>query len=111
MHFKLEWAPFNKIAAALSYANQGLNASLLVRYDDGKRRGVTGLGGSTDFTPSFATLDLNVEIPIFQNFTLTGSVFNLTDTQYEHLSGIPAPGATFRVGGSIELGGSAAGGS
>ncbi|BAC89245.1 glr1304 [Gloeobacter violaceus PCC 7421] len=107
--FQDQSIPFNKIAAALSYANQRLNASLLFRYDDGKRRGVTGLGGSTDFTPSFATLDLNVEVPIAQNFTLTGSVFNLTDTQYEYLSGIPAPGTTFRIGGRIEFGGGAQG--
>ncbi|AGY57605.1 TonB-dependent receptor [Gloeobacter kilaueensis] len=53
-------------------------------------------------TAPFLNLDLNVAIPLTPFFTLTGSVFNLTDTQYEYLDGNPAPGMTFRIGGRLE---------
>jgi len=92
--------PFNNVTAALTYANRGLSATLLGRYDSGKRR-----ANSLDFVPAFATLDLNVEIPLTRLFTLTGSVSNLTDTQYELFPGAPAPGTTFRVGGRFDIGG------
>jgi iron complex outermembrane recepter protein len=32
-------------------------------------------------------------------------VFNLTDTQYEVVDGLPGVGTTFRVGGRLEFGG------
>ncbi|BAC89322.1 gsr1381 [Gloeobacter violaceus PCC 7421] len=86
--------------ATLTYANKGLLVGLTGRYDSGKRR-----FGSNVFVPSWATLDLAVEIPITSFFTLTGNVFNLTDTQFEFLDGNPAPGTTFRVGGRFEIGG------
>lgn len=92
--------PFNNVVTTLTYANQGITATLLGRYDGGKRR-----FSSNAFVPAWATLDLNVEIPITRNFTLTGNVFNITDSQYEYLDGVPAPGTSFRVGGRLEFGG------
>ncbi|UFP93448.1 TonB-dependent receptor [Gloeobacter morelensis MG652769] len=92
--------PFNNVVVAATYANKGLTATLLARYDSGKRR-----AGLEEFVPAWATLDFNVEIPVTPFFILTGNVFNLTDTQYEYVSGVPAPGTTFRVGGRFEIGG------
>lgn len=92
--------PYNNVVAALTYANQGLTATLLGRYNSGQRR-----LNSTLFTPDWATLDLNVEVPVTTNLTLTGNVFNLTDTHYEYFDGVPGPGITFRVGARLELGG------
>ncbi len=94
--------PYNSVVAALTYANRGLTATLLGRFDDGKFR---FRGDQSTRVPSWFTLDLNVAIPITPAFTLTGSVFNLTDTQYEYLDANPAPGTTFRVGGRVEIGG------
>ncbi|MBW4699297.1 MAG: TonB-dependent receptor [Aphanocapsa lilacina HA4352-LM1] len=91
--------PFNNVVSALTYANRGLSATLLGRYNGGQRR-----ANATDFTPALATLDLNVEIPLTPIFTLTGNVYNLTDTQYELIPGVPAPGTTFRVGGRFDFG-------
>ncbi|WP_231848274.1 TonB-dependent receptor [Gloeobacter violaceus] len=94
--------PYNSAIGALTYANKGLTATLLARYDDGKYR---FRGDNSTRVPSWFTLDLNVEIPITPLFTLTGSVFNLTDTQYEYLDANPAPGTTFRIGGRFDIGG------
>ncbi|AGY57921.1 TonB-dependent receptor [Gloeobacter kilaueensis] len=92
--------PFNQVVLTATYANKGFTATLLGRYDGGKRR-----TGALDFVPAWFTLDLNVELPITPFLTITGNVFNLTDTQYEYVSGVPAPGTTFRVGGRLEFGG------
>lgn len=91
--------PFNNVLLSATYTNRGLTAALIGRYDSGKRR-----PNSLDFAPAFATMDLNVEVPISPSFTLTGSVLNITDTQYELFPGAPAPGTTFRLGGKLELG-------
>jgi len=92
--------PFNNLIGVLSYTNRGNLVALTGRYDSGKRR-----SGSNLFVPAWATLDLAVEVPVTPFFTLTGNVFNLTDTQYEFVDGSPAPGTTFRVGGRFEIGG------
>jgi iron complex outermembrane recepter protein len=94
--------PYNSLVAALTYANKGFTATLLGRYDDGKFR---FRGDPSTKVPAWFTLDLNGEIPLSPNFTFTFSVQNLTDTQYEYLDANPAPGATFRVGGRLEIGG------
>ncbi|AGY59063.1 TonB-dependent receptor [Gloeobacter kilaueensis] len=94
--------PFNSVIAALTYTNKGLSATLLGRYDDGKYR---FRGDNSSRVPSWLTLDLNLEIPITTAFTMTASVFNITDTQYEYLDANPAPGTTFRLGGRFTLGG------
>ena len=44
-----------------------------------------------------------VEVPVAPYFTLTGNVFNLTDTHYEYFDGVPASGITFRLGGRLEF--------
>ncbi|MBC8122454.1 MAG: TonB-dependent receptor, partial [Gemmatimonadaceae bacterium] len=98
--YQLTGIPFNNVVVAATYLNKGLLVSLLARYDSGKRRGATNL-----FVPAWATLDLNVELPVTPFLTVTGNVFNLTDTQYEYVSNSPAPGTTFRVGARLELGG------
>ncbi len=92
--------PFNNVVINANYQNKGYIFSLVGRYDGGKRR-----PGSVELVPSFFTLDFNAEVPITPYFTLTGNVFNIFDTQYEYLSGLPAPGTTFRVGGRLEIGG------
>lgn len=92
--------PFNSVLVNAVYQNRGLLASLVGRYDSGKRR-----FNSLDFVPAWFSLDLNVELPIAPNFILTGSVFNLLDSQYEFRDGAPAPGTTFRLGGRVEIGG------
>jgi iron complex outermembrane recepter protein len=90
--------PFNSVTTALTYTNPGLRATLLGRYNSGQRR-----NNATDFTSAYATLDLNLEVPISEIFTLTGNIANLTGTNYELFPGAPAPGTTFRVGGKLEL--------
>ncbi|UFP93452.1 TonB-dependent receptor [Gloeobacter morelensis] len=92
--------PFNNLVGTLSYQNKGLLVALLGRYDSGKRR-----PGTDTFVGAWATLDLNVELPITPYFTILGNVFNITDTQYEFFPGNPAPGTTFRVGARLEVGG------
>jgi len=92
--------PFNNVIGILSYRNRGLTANLIGKYDSGKRR-----FNSLDFVPAWFTLDLTTEIPITPSFTLTGGVFNLTDTQYEYIDSTPAPGLNFRVGARVEIGG------
>jgi iron complex outermembrane receptor protein len=92
--------PFNRMALAATYAQHGWSATLLGRYAGGRRRGEEPFG-----VPDYASVDLNFAIPVAPRFTLTGNLFNLTDTQYEYAAGIPAPGFTFRLGGRVELGG------
>lgn len=91
--------PFNRATLAVSYAGEGVNATLLGRYSGGQRRGEDPFG-----VPARATLDLNVDVPLTPFLTLNASVFNLTDTSYEYTAGVPAPGITFRVGGRFTLG-------
>ncbi len=90
--------PFNSVVFNLLYQNRGLLASLVGRYDGGKRR-----FNSLDLVPTWFTLDATVELPVTQNITLTGSVFNIFDTQYEFRDGNPASGTTFRVGTRLEI--------
>jgi iron complex outermembrane recepter protein len=99
--------PYNKVVAALTYSNSGFNTSFVLNFDSGKRRAdaASGNRGATQFLPAWTTLDLNLEIPLSDNFAFTANIFNLTDTQYEYLPGVPAPGTTFRLGGRIEFGG------
>jgi iron complex outermembrane recepter protein len=97
--------PANFVTLGFTYTNKKLTATLLGRYSSGTRR-----PNSTFYSSAYATLDLNVEVPITDNLTLTGNIFNLTDTQYEYgggfsSGGFPAPGTTFRVGGRLEIGG------
>jgi iron complex outermembrane recepter protein len=100
--------PFNNVVGALTYSNKGFIVTLLSHFDSGKRiasiANSTGKAqGSPEYLPSYITLDLNLEIPLTPNFTLTGNIYNLTDTNYEYISGLPAPGVTFRVGGKLEF--------
>ncbi|MBC8121445.1 MAG: TonB-dependent receptor [Gemmatimonadaceae bacterium] len=99
--------PFNSVSATLAYENEGFLVSLLGRYDGGKRRGFAGGSipqGGEQFLSAWATMDLYFEVPLTPFFKVTGAVQNLTDTQYEYLSGVPAPGTTFRLGGRLEFG-------
>lgn len=91
--------PFNNVGARLTYLNKGFLAALIARYQDGY---------SLDYTtrtPSFFTLNLNLEVPVAPFFSLTGSIFNLTDARFDDPVGIPAPGVNFLVGGKLEIGG------
>jgi iron complex outermembrane receptor protein len=92
--------PYNSVIGALTYANRGLTATLLGRYDDGKFR-----FRGEQRVPSFFYLDLNGEIPLTNFVTLLFTVQNLTDTQYEYLDANPAPGTTFRLGARFDIGG------
>ncbi|MBC8123652.1 MAG: TonB-dependent receptor, partial [Gemmatimonadaceae bacterium] len=94
--------PFNRVRLNALYQGDGYLVSLLGGYASGFRRGADPFSA-----PSFATLDVSVEIPVSPNFTITGNVFNATDTQYQSAPNVPAPGTTFRVGGRLELGGAA----
>ncbi len=91
--------PFNNVGARLTYINKGFLAALIARYQDGY------VLDYTTRTPSFFTLDLNLEVPVTPFFALTGSIRNLTDTRYENPVTIPAPGINFLVGGKLEIGG------
>jgi iron complex outermembrane recepter protein len=91
--------PFNNVGARLTYLNKGFLAALIARYQDGY---------SLDFTtrtPAFFTLNLNLEVPVAPFFSLTGSIFNLTDARFDDPLGVPAPGISFLVGGKLEIGG------
>ncbi|WP_144080348.1 TonB-dependent receptor domain-containing protein [Gloeobacter kilaueensis] len=92
--------PYNNVGIRFTYANKGFLASLVGRYQDGYVQGYNEFS-----TPSFFTLNLNTEIPLTPYFTLLGSVFNITDAQYQDPIGVPAPGTTFTVGGRLEIGG------
>lgn len=94
--------PFNRVRLNALYQGDGFLVSLLGGYASGFRRGADPFS-----SPSFATLDVSVEVPVSPNFTITGNVFNATDTQYESNPNVPAPGTTFRVGGRLEFGGAA----
>jgi iron complex outermembrane recepter protein len=91
--------PFNNVGARLTYLNKGFLAALIARYQDGYT-----LDYNTR-TPSFFTLNLNLEVPLTPFFSLTGSIFNLTDARYDDPVTIPAPGINFLVGGKLEIGG------
>jgi len=91
--------PFNNVGIRATYNNKGYLFALIGRYLDGFTLDYTTR------TPSFFTLDFTTEVPLTPFFTLTGSVFNLTDTRYENPVGVPAPGPTFLVGGRVEIGG------
>ncbi|MBC7881272.1 MAG: TonB-dependent receptor [Anaerolineae bacterium] len=91
--------PFNNVGARLTYINKGFLAAMIARYQDGYTLDYTTR------TPSFFTLDINLEVPVTPFFTLTGNVRNLTDTRFDDPVGIPAPGINFLVGGKLEIGG------
>jgi iron complex outermembrane receptor protein len=104
--FQDPYIPFNKVALTIGYAKDWFSATLLSQYYSGYRRGTVNApttSGSTDFTSAFATVDLNLAIALSQNLTLTAGIYNLTDTQYEYLPGVPAPGTTFRVGAKVQF--------
>ncbi|WP_231848418.1 TonB-dependent receptor [Gloeobacter violaceus] len=91
--------PFNNAGARLTYANKGWLAALVFRYQDGFTLDYT------TFTPSWATLDINVEVPLTPFFTVLGSVRNVTNTTYENPVLVPAIGTNFLMGGRFEIGG------
>jgi iron complex outermembrane recepter protein len=91
--------PFNNVGARLTYLNKGFLAALIARYQDGY------VLDYTNRTPSFFTLDLNLEVPVTPFFSLTGTIRNLTDARFEDPVTIPAPGINFLVGGKLEIGG------
>jgi vitamin B12 transporter len=84
----------------VSYASNGWQANLFFNYYSGSRRAIFAASGisTTDFSPSYLSLDFNSKIPLASNLALTINLENLTDRSYEKTNRIFQPGLTYRIG-------------
>lgn len=53
---------------------------------------------NTESLPGYTTVDLQLRIPLGENFVLKGNLNNLFDEQYEEFPGFPGVGRNFRLG-------------
>lgn len=93
--------PYSVAQLGIGYASPGdWRVNLFANYYSGARRALfTSPGDSiTDFSPSWISLDLGLQIPIFERMRLTVFLENLTDNTYEKSNRIYQPGLTFRLG-------------
>jgi vitamin B12 transporter len=97
---QLATIPYSVAKLGVSYASNGWQANLFFNYYSGSRRAIFAASGisSTDFSPSYLSLDLNSKIPLASNLALTINLENLTDRSYEKSNRIFQPGLTYRIG-------------
>ena len=97
---QLATIPYSVGKLGVSYASNGWQANLFFNYYSGSRRSVFAATGtsSTDFSPSYLSLDFNSKIPLTSNLALTINLENLTDRSYEKTNRIFQPGLTYRIG-------------
>jgi vitamin B12 transporter len=92
--------PYSVGQLGIGYQSQGWQINLFASYYSGSRRAFFNRPGdsSTDFSPSWLTLDLSLRLPITSNMGLIVSLENLADKAYEKANRIYQPGLTFRLG-------------
>jgi vitamin B12 transporter len=97
---QLATIPYSVGKLGVSYAFNGWQANLFFNYYSGSRRAIFASSGisSTDFSPSYLSLDFNSKIPLASNLALTINLENLTDRSYEKTNRIFQPGLTYRIG-------------
>jgi vitamin B12 transporter len=97
---QLATIPYSVGKLGVSYASNGWQANLFFNYYSGSRRAIFAASGisTTDFSPSYLSLDFNSKIPLASNLALTINLENLTDRSYEKTNRIFQPGLTYRIG-------------
>ena len=97
---QLGLVPYSVGQLGIGYESGGWQVNLFASYYSGARRAIFNVPGdsSTDFSPSWLSLDLGARIPITGNLGLTVFLENLADRTYEKANRIYQPGLTFRVG-------------
>ena len=97
---QLATIPYSVAKLGVSYASNGWQANLFFNYYSGSRRAIFPalVISTTEFSPSYLSLDLNSKIPLASNLALTINLENLTDRSYEKSNRIFQPGLTYRIG-------------
>ena len=97
---QLATIPYSVAKLGVSYVSNGWQANLFFNYYSGSRRAIFAASGvrTTEFSPSYLSLDLNSKIPLASNLALTINLENLTDRSYEKSNRIFQPGLTYRIG-------------
>ncbi|MCA6572209.1 MAG: TonB-dependent receptor [Pseudanabaena sp. M38BS1SP1A06MG] len=99
---QLATVPYSVGKLGVSYDSNGWQANLFFNYSSGSRRALFNNAAAgqttTDFSPSYLSLDFNAKAPLSKNLALTLNLENLTDNSYEKTNRIYQPGLTYRVG-------------
>jgi len=97
---QLGLVPYSVGQIGLGYQSRGWEVNLFASYYSGARRAFFNNPGdsTTDFSPSWLSLDLGARIPITRNLGLTVYLENLADRAYEKANRIYQPGLTYRIG-------------
>jgi vitamin B12 transporter len=97
---QLSMIPYSVGSFGVGYQSNGWLANLYGNYYSGSRRAFFFLPGesSTEFTPSWVSLDLSLKAPITKQIGLTMFLENLGGQRYEKANRIYHPGLTYRVG-------------
>ena len=97
---QLGLVPYSVGQIGLGYQSRGWEVNFFASYYSGARRAFFNNPGdsTTDFSPSWLSLDLGARIPITRNLGLTVYLENLADRAYEKANRIYQPGLTYRVG-------------
>ncbi len=92
--------PYSVGQLGIGYQSGGWQVNLFASYYSGSRRAFFNNPGenSTDFSPSWLSLDVGARIPITRNLGLTVFIENLADRTYEKANRIYQPGLTYRIG-------------
>ncbi|BAQ62153.1 outer membrane vitamin B12 receptor BtuB [Geminocystis sp. NIES-3708] len=97
---QLSTLPYSVGTFGVGYSSNGYQANLFFNYYSGSRRALFALPGvsSTEFSPSYLSIDFNGQIPLTKNIFLTLNLENLSDESYEKSNRIYQPGLTYRIG-------------
>ncbi|MBL1210213.1 TonB-dependent receptor domain-containing protein [Geminocystis sp. GBBB08] len=97
---QLSTLPYSVATFGIGYSSNGYQANLFFNYYSGSRRALFTLPGvsSTEFSPSYLSIDFNGQIPLAKNVFLTFNLENLSDESYEKSNRIYQPGLTYRIG-------------
>jgi vitamin B12 transporter len=97
---QLGLVPFSVGQIGVGYQSGGWQVNLFASYYSGSRRAIFNNfnNSTTDFSPSWLSLDLGARIPVTENLGLTVFLENLADRTYEKANRIYQPGLTLRVG-------------
>jgi vitamin B12 transporter len=92
--------PYSVAQLGIGYEHEGWRVNLFANYSSGSRRALFAQTASltTDFSPSYLTVDLRTNLPITETLSLTASLDNLADTAYEKVNRIFLPGLAYRIG-------------
>jgi len=97
---QLGLVPYSVGQIGLGYQSREWEVNLFASYYSGARRAFFNNPGdsTTDFSPSWLSLDLGARIPITRNLGLTVYLENLADRAYEKANRIYQPGLTYWIG-------------